>query len=116
VFMNHVQHGCIHLLRCRGPVEHVGRVIPPLLAQGCEQAGSVCNGQSRPKKCASLHHTSSSATDNNKNNNLPTMGSEPISSVSIESPSEEAVRIVPFFRHIQIKAAQPALFGFARGT
>src|SRR5262249_27861362 len=63
VFLNHVQHGCIHLLRCRGPIEHFGRVIPALSAQGCEQGRSRCNGQGRPEKRASLHHTSSSAAD-----------------------------------------------------
>src|SRR5205814_2775758 len=41
-------------------LEHFDCVIPLLPAQGCEQGGSVCNGQGRPKKRASLHHTSSS--------------------------------------------------------
>src|SRR5947207_5775457 len=63
VSLNDVQHGCLHLFRRRGPLEHFGRVIPPLPVQGCEQRRSVCSGQGRPKKRASLYHTSSSATD-----------------------------------------------------
>ena len=46
VLLNHVQHGRVHLLRRRGPLEHFGRVIPPLPAQGCEQGGS---GSQRPR-------------------------------------------------------------------
>ena len=60
--LNHVQHGRVHLLRRRGPLEHFGRVIPPLPAQGREQGGSGRNGQGRPKKRASPHHTGSSAS------------------------------------------------------
>jgi choline dehydrogenase-like flavoprotein len=52
-----------HLLRRRGELKHFGRVIPPLPAQGCEQGGSGCNGQGRPKKRASLHRTNSSAVE-----------------------------------------------------
>ena len=57
--LNHVQHGRFHLLRRRGPLEHLGRVIPPLPAQGREQGGSGRDGQGRPEKRASLHRTGS---------------------------------------------------------
>jgi len=41
VFLNDVQHGRIYLLARRGPLKHLGRIIEPFLAQGCEQGGSV---------------------------------------------------------------------------
>ena len=59
--LHHVQHGRVHLLRRRGPLEHFGRVLPPLPAQGREQGGAAAHGQGRPKKRASLHRTRSSA-------------------------------------------------------
>ena len=60
VSLNHVQHGRVHLLRRRGPLEHFGRVIPPPPAQGGEQGGCVRHGQGRPKKRASPHGVVSS--------------------------------------------------------